>query len=149
MLDTSLDWGTIRMRPTVRSVEVEALDVPRDERVYLATPISAYLARGEADLCVQLASEWQAWLLSEGLSPICPALLTVQPLYSRHDDHVGLMLRGMDHRWWMQRCIPWMRVCRWCLVPPIAGWMESRGVLEEADWFSRQAHQVRLLRGRA
>lgn len=145
----AIDWGDIRMRESVRSIETAALDVPRGARVYLATPVSQYLAAGAADLCIFLAGEWQAWLLSEGFPAICPALLTVPPLFARGDDPVGQMLQAMDHEWWMRHCLAWMEVCHWCVVPPIEGWQESQGVREEAWWFARQGRPVRLLRGRA
>lgn len=143
-----LDWQELRAAPTVRHLRVEALDVPYGEIVYVATPISRYLARGEAGQCLQLAAEWQGWLLSEGLSPICPALLTVAPLLARGDDHVGLMLQGMEHDWWMRACLPWMDACNWCVVPPITGWDQSVGTWQEAMTFARWGRPVRLLEGR-
>lgn len=149
MAAPALDWGDLRMRRSVRSIEAAELDVPRGARVYLSTPISAYLARGEADLCLHLAAEWQAWLLSEGIPAICPALLTVPPVFARGDDPVGRMLQAMEHDWWMFHCHAWMDCCHWCVVPPIEGWQESLGVYIEARRFAVAGQPVRLLRGRA
>lgn len=143
-----LDWHELRAMPGVRRIPAEALDLPHGEIVYVATPIRQYLARGEAGQCVQLAAEWQAWLLSEGLSPVCPVLLTVPPLLARGDDHVGLMLQAMEHDWWMRRCLPWMDACNACVVPPITGWQMSEGAWQEAMTFARWRRPVRLLEGR-
>lgn len=145
----SIDWGAVKEMPGVRVLDAAELDVPHGAMVYVATPVSQYLARGEAQLCVQHAADWQGWLLSEGLSPVCPALLTVPALLARGDDHVGQMLQAMDHDWWMRRCLPWMEACAWCLVPPIPGWQASQGAWQEAMDFARRSRPVRLLRGRA
>lgn len=149
LVKSAIDWHELRQHPLVESVEAAELDIPRGEMVYVATPIRQYLERGEAELCVQFAAEWAAWLWSEGLTPVTPALMTIPPILSRGDDWVGQFLRNVGHDWWMQRLLPLMDACPWCAVPPIRGWEVSEGAWQEAASFARWGQPVRLIRGRA
>ena len=38
---------------------------------------------------------------------------------------------AQSHKFWMDQCIPFLRMASACYVLPIAGWRESKGVTEE------------------
>lgn len=145
----AIDWPALEAGSgcCIRAPGPDVIERLRGMPVYLATPVTAWLTRGEPDQAVRVAAEWQAHLLALGLSPISPALLTVPPLLARGDDPVGLQLQAMDHGWWMLRCLPWMQVSVCMAVAPVPGWRESRGVWQEACWFARDGRYVMILGG--
>jgi hypothetical protein len=134
----AIDWDGLRARARslVRRPDHDQIERLRGIPIYLATPVSQYLAAGEPELAIQFAAEWQARLLALGLSPIAPALLTLPPMLAAGDDLVGLQLQAMDHDWWMRRCLPWMQISMACAVVPVRGWDQSTGVWQEACWFA-------------
>jgi hypothetical protein len=146
--DDLIDWPALEAAPgVIRGPGLDALDRLRGRQIYVATPVSQYLARGEAEIALQLASEAAAYLMSLGLSPVAPAVLTLAAVLARGDDLVGLQLQAMDHDWWMRRCLPWIEASAACVVPPLRGWDTSQGVWREASLFALRQRPVLLLGG--
>jgi hypothetical protein len=143
--DDPIDWQAAP--GVIRSPGPDALERFRGRQIYMATPVSQYLARGEAQIALQLAAEAAAHLMSLGLSPVAPAVLTLAALLARGDDLVGLQLQAMDHDWWMRRCLPWIEASAACVVPPLRGWDTSQGVWQEASLFALSERPVLLLGG--
>lgn len=45
-------------------------------------------------------------------------------------DHLPASVAG-NHRFWMQQCLPLLRVCDALVILPLDGWRDSRGLFEE------------------
>jgi len=141
-----IDWAALQATSgtVYRDPGPDVIEIFRGRQVYMATPVTQYIDRGEAGIAIQLAAEAEAHLLSLGLSPVSPAILTVTAVMARGDDVIGLQLQAMDHGWWMRRCLPWMEPSAACVVPAIRGWQASLGVWQEASWFAARRRPVLL-----
>ena len=103
---------------------------------YLATPYSRY-PRGMSSAAFDAASI-AGRLMLRGVQVYCP-------IAHGHAIAGACSALPLDHEFWMAACRPFMEASHGLIVATMDGWHESRGVIEETDWFEEQGKPSHLI----
>lgn len=110
----------------------------RDQRlIYLATPYTLYkkgVDESYRDTVLLLAR-----LMDFGLDVFSP-IVHFHPCA----DWLGV-LEPRDHPYWMKKCKPFLDACSALVVPTLEGFLSSKGVLEEMEYYRFADKPVFLL----
>jgi len=99
---------------------------------YLATPYAKY-PRGPL-AAFEAAIEQAALLIHEGILVFCPIV---------HSHYMHKHIKPLDaHRFWLSFDRTFMEVSRGLIVCELLSWRESRGMLEEVLWFTRNSKPI-------
>lgn len=102
--------------------------------VYLATPYTDYPEGHEAAFRDAVAVS--AALIDAGLHVFSPVV---------HFHPISKAMPPQSHKFWMRQCRPFMIAAGSIKVAQLPGWMESRGVFEEIEFFRRKRKPISYL----
>lgn len=121
----------------------------RAGQTYLATPYTRQVRRSDGRWCpirsdeiAERAAWWALHCAVNGVAAVAPvvqaqAMVTVDG---------GRAVDPLDGGFWAKITMPMLMASRAVIVPPIAGWAESRGIWRETRWALRHRMAVFLIK---
>lgn len=120
----------------------------RGRLAYLATPYSKLVVNDDLQFQRALAfdveirtARWARRLAVDGVTVASPILTVCAIIGADVEGHID----PLDDTFWTNWCRPMLTACGSVVIPPMAGWDESRGVWGEACWALRHNVPVWLI----